>query len=349
MKKLSAYLTKFTAGTTDFPDGKIKDSSGPGIGDGSEGVAQSGNDWYYAIVAKIKKYIGDLSGTDESVTASDDLDALETAIGIKNPNVSEWASGTVYSIDDIVMYLGLQFVAMVASTGSIPLDNPDKWLPCFERNEAVINWKRGRAIEGGMDTLDNFRDAGYRQNFAWGKYNVGGFSGAGGAGRDYEAFGVHLDGTQITGNATLEAIFDVGGGNEYHLLDVVAPDVVGVRTLLDARGAAAAVVDAIAGDRANVGVFQDDAAQRVTGSFEARLHKSNLGPLLDQHTGVFSRGPGTQLLIYPDSTSSTTTFDDTDFDNADSTSPNPSKTDDAETRMKNYSVGVPTILVLNEI
>jgi hypothetical protein len=344
MKKLSSYLTKFTAATTDFPDGKIKDSSGPGIGDGSEGVAQSGNDWYYAAVAKIKKYIGDLSGNDESVTNSDSLNALETAIGIKNPNVSEWITGAVYSVDDIVMYLGVQFVAMVGSTTANPLDNPDKWLPCFERNEAVIKWRNGDDLKGGMEPLHNFRDAGYRQNFPWGKYNFGGYSGIGGNGRNYEAFGVHLDGTQITGNATLEAIFDVGGPNQYHLLDVIAPDVVGIRTLLDARGAAAAVVDAALGNRVDVGGFQDDQFQGHIHNF--KIASANATTVLAS-TEYFPKSGGTgafQGTPTPDSIINNLIIGVESTNGVDGIP----KTGD-ETRMKNYSVGVPTILVLNEI
>jgi len=157
------------------------------------------------------------------------------------------------------------------------------------------------------------------------------------------------DGTQITGNATLEAIFDVGGGNEYHLLDVIAPDVVGVRTLLDARERSPRVIGAGGGLTVNVGSIQEDAAQRVTGQFSNEILGIGGSRFLDQHIGVFSLPAGTATKNYVASAGSAANTYLTDFDNADSTSPNASKTDDVETRMKNYSVGIPSILVINEI
>lgn len=345
MRIIKEYLTKYTDASTGFSDGRFKDDSG--TNNGSEGIVQSANDWYYAVKAMAKKYIGVFSDTSESEDASDNLNSVETAIGIKNQNVLEWDDATNYQRNDLAIYLGLQFVSVANNNQNlIPIDNLVFWLPCFERNDAVIKWRNGDDIPGAMSPLHNFRDAAYLQSFSWGKYNFGGF-----AGRNFEATGVHLDGTVITGDATLEAIFDVGGGNQYHLLDVIAPEVVGVRTLLDARGAAAAVVDdAIAGSREDVGVYQDDAAQRVTGSFSQNLRLGETAQLLTSAGGLFSDSIPVTRPYPTNITFGVSGIDgDTFFDNAGSTSPNASKTDDLETRMKNYSVGVPSILVLNEI
>jgi len=338
MKDLRTYLVNFAVAVAGFGNGKLLDESG----------VATHNDFYYAHHAPVQKYLPsqDFTGADESDDDSDVRDAYEHMVGIQSESVSEWDVATPYVQDDHVIYRGIQFVLMIANnTGSDPFANPDKWLPCFAREDAFVKWHKGDNITGGFDILHNFRDAGYRQYFGWGKYNTGGASA--GSGVNYEGFGVHLDGTVITGDATLEAIFDVGGANEYHLLDVIAPDVVGTRTLLDARGAAAAVVDAGGGDREDVGSYQDDAAQRVTGQFQTRMHAGISAPLLSNNIGAFSDG-GDVNKAYPTSVSAGVTLSGIiDFDNDDSTSPNASKTDDAETRMKNYSVGVPSVLVIN--
>lgn len=345
MKNIQTYLVNKDAPSGGFSVGKLKDD--PGDSSGSSIRVATHNDYLYGFIAAITKYLGAVSDTDESDTASDVLDAHETMAGIKNPNVLEYSNVTAYIADDHVMYLGLQFVAMVATTGNNPIDNPDKWLPCFARDDAFIKWQKGDDIPGGFDPLHDYRDGAYRQVFDWGMYNIGGDPG--GSGRNFEAFGVHLDGTQITGDATLVAIFDVGGGDEYHLLDIIAPDVVGTRTLLDARGAVGAVIDAGGGSRVIVGAAQADAAQRMTGSFQTELQTSNILPLIGTYIGVFV---GSTILSknYPVNVAAGTAQSQrTSFDNANSLLPNVAKTDDAETRMKNYSVGVPSILVINEL
>lgn len=343
MKKISSYLANFTGPSAGFSEGQLKDDPGGSLGSGL--TEQTGNDWLYSIYALAKKYLsgGTVSDTDESETDSDNMDAIEILAGVQNPNVLEWLVGTTYAQDDHVMYFGAQFVSMIAGNiGNDPYTNLDKWLPCFERNDALIKWQKGDDIQGGFDILHDFRDVGYRQNYPWGKYNYGGD-----AGKNYEGFGVHLDGTQITGDATLVAIFDVGGGGEYHLLDIIAPDVVGVRTLLDARGRVGANVDAGGGDRVAVGSVQEDALQRITGSFKALIHKPT-SAIFGSHVGVFTSD--NSFLQQGVGISGTQTFNDrTNFDNDDSVAPNAAKTDDAETRMKNYSVGISSVLVLNAL
>jgi hypothetical protein len=333
MNNMQSYIVNKDLPSAGFGNGKLKDESAPLADDGSSVTVQTHNDYYYGFHAPIKKYLpaGDVSDTDESDTASDVRDAAEYMVGIKVDTVSEWDVAVGYGLDVSVIHRGIQFVSMTAGNlGKDPFTNPSLWLPCHERNDAFIKWQKGEDIRGGFDILHNYRDAGYRQNFGWGGIN-------------YEAFGVHLDGTQITGNATLEAIFDVGGGNEYHLLDVVAPDVVGVRTLLDARGAAAAVVDAIAGDRANVGVYQDDAGQghhhnqEITAGATKRPFATN------------GATAGTVINALTDTVSSLTTGNKLFIVGPITDGVNGTPRTDSETRMKNYSVGVPAVLVINPV
>ena len=335
MKNIQSYLVNKDAPSAGFSLGKFKDDSG--AADGSAATQQWVNDFYYGLVGFIKKYLpgGAVSDTDESETANDTQDSVEHMVGIKNANVTEWSNIVAYVIDDHVMYLGIQFVAMIAGTGNNPIDNPDKWLPCFNRDDAMVKFRNGEDIKGGMEAVHDFRDGGYRQNYAFGKYNFGGD-----AGRNFESFGVHLDGTVVTLNPTLEAIFDVGGAGEYHLLDIIAPDIVGTRTLMDARGRVSRIVDAGGGDAVAVGSVQEDAMQRITGTITVgpRVFVSGVGVYTLSDTDV--TGPGSAA------NNRAAQFD---FDNDDSVSPNAAKTNDDESRMKNYSVGVVSLLVMNEL
>ena len=344
MKKISSFLTNRIAPSAGFSEGQYKDD--PGDSTGSGALAQTPNDFYYGFLALIKKYIGGVSDTDESENASDMRDAIENAIGIKNENVSEYVNTTTYAQDDHVMYLGLQFVSMINSnTGNAPLDNPDKWFPCMERNEVVRAWRDAVNLSGGFAALHDKRDAtNYRLLFEAGKYNFGGDSGESGVNK--QATALHLDGTTVTGNTTLENLLDVGGANEYHLLDVIAPDVLGTRTLLDSRGRTDRVVDNSGGDTENVGVIQDDAMQRFTGTIRAW---GSTIPWSTFFNGVFTRSASGTGIFRPASSTTPETNDNLIFNNANSTFPNAAKTDDDETRMKNYTVGVPYIIILNDI
>ena len=349
MKKIASYLTNFIAPSAGFSEGQLKDD--PGDGSGSGTTVQTGNDWLYACYALIKKYIGVSSDTDESETASDVMDSVETMAGVKNPNVSEYSNVTAYVADDHVMYLGIQFVAMVSTTGNEPFSNPDKWLPCFNRDDAFVKWQKGDDIAGGFDVLHDYRDAAYRQVFSWGQYNVGGD-----AGKNFEAFGIHLDGTQITLDATLEAIFDVGGGGEYHLLDIIAPDVVGTRTLMDSRGRVAACIDAGGGNRAIVGDVQEDAFQghlhAITVDNDAHNHVADIrgtatidgaASRVGTETGAGAKTDSTTIDINSDSHNHVGSASSpiADLDGTPRTG--------LETQMKNFSVGVTSVLVINEL
>jgi hypothetical protein len=342
MKRLSNSGLNIDAPSAGYSEGQVRDNPGDDSGTGAvKGWLQ---DTIYFPYALIKKYLpgGVASDTLESETNSDGRDAIEYMVGIKNPNAAEWDNGTTYAQDDHVMRLGVQYVSMVASnTGNDPFSNLDKWLPCFSRDDAFIKWQKGDDIPGGFDILHNYRDAGYRQVFDWGKYNVGGDTG--GSGKNFEAYGVHLDGTQVTGNATLEAIFDVGGPDEYHLLDVIAPDNAGTRTLLDARGRVGRSVDAVAGDTENVGVVQEDQFQghvyyngAGTGAAAAGIYGSTTTDV----PGVATNTLGSSVAVpsYQQITSSPKS------NGVDGTP----RTGD-ETRVKAYTTGVPSVLVMLEV
>jgi hypothetical protein len=345
MRKISGLLTHITAASPGFSEGQLKDNPGDGTGSGI--TASVHTDMMYGFVAPIIKYNGALSDAAESETASDMLTAIDRAAGVQNENVAEWDVATVYAADDHVMYLGLQFVSVAAANvGNDPIDSPAEWIPCLNRDEVLRLHRDGVVLLGGLEAIHDHRDAGYRQYFSMGKYNFGGA-----AGRNFQATAFHLDGTVLTGDAVAVALLDVGGAAEYHLLDLIAPDVMGTRTFIDARGHVLRPVDGAAGVTEDIGVLQDDAMQQITGQFTARGEDVAGNPVLgNAPTGVFtnSGGSGTNMNAWTRSATSkeATKFD---FDSSTSISPAAAKTDPAETRMKNLTVGVPYVVVLTEI
>lgn len=52
-------------------------------------------------------------------------------------------------------------------------------------------------------------------------------------GTTYDFWQIALDGSTVTGDANLVAALDVGGANQHALIDLIAPDSLGTRTLID--------------------------------------------------------------------------------------------------------------------
>lgn len=333
MKDIRTYLSNYTAASSGFSLGRLKDDPGDGTGSGI--TVNTHNDFLYAILAPIKKWIGAVAGTDESETASDMMTAIERAAGVANENVAEWSNSTTYAQDAHVMNLGIQFVSMAGSnTGNNPFDNPDKWMPCFGRDEAVRMWRDGRDIDGGFAAVHNKRDtSNYRAFFQWGKYNFGGANG-----RNFQAYGVHLDGQVLTGNSDYEAIFNIGETDEYHLLDIIAPEVMGTRTMMDSKGRVPRIVDATGGSAANVGVIQADQMQ----GFRQTIKNSSTNTMVYGFAGTYSGEEPTMNAGRTDRAAYLTSDFVTDGTNG-------TPRIGTETRMKNYSVGLKSVLVFVEI
>lgn len=343
MNKISTYLTNYTAPSAGFSEGQIKDN--PGDDTGSGAFAKTANDWLYALYALAKKYLpgGEVSDTDESETASDIMDSIEHMVGIKNTNTDEYENTTTYAEDDHVMRYGIQYVSMEdANLGNDPFESPSEWLPCFNREDALVKWRNGENISGGFEKIHDIRDSDYRQLFQWGKYNLGGDAGV-----NVQMTGVHLDGTTITGNATLEALFDVGGANEYHLLDIIAPDDGGTRKLLDASGCVAAAIDAGDENREIVGGQQDDAGQGwQLGSAEDTTGARDVWGTVEQRDYINVSAPQTD---YSRMVASTLGKGDSTMLKAMDDNTNGEPRQGLETQMKNYSVGIPAIIIMQEL
>ncbi len=336
MKKPSSFLTNTTT-PAGRANGQAIDDPGGGLGTGVDN--ETFNDPAYAVIAPIESYKdGGISDSDETTLASDMRDTLEeitdrrvTDSGTPANSIAEWDSGTTYSAVELVTWKGFQFVAydITGNLNKNPLLFPDFWMIIPKPDDLLDKFFSGQAVSGGLSTIADRAHANFAQNIEYGHYRLGG------NGDDfYEFFRVALDGTVVTGDATLnDDIFKEGTGNEYWNLDIIAPDVLGTRTLLDMgeryirQQSAGGLVDTL-------GEVHDDAGQTITGNFP--------GGRSGSADGVFTI-TGTRLTI----TDGASSENDIGFNSADSTSPNTAKTDDDETRVKALVEGISYIIVMN--
>lgn len=228
MKRPDSFLTNTTA-----PAGRLLGAAknNPGDNSGTGADKEIYNDPAYANIAVIESYKeSGITDTDETTEASDMRDALEEMVAKKVSGVDAWVSTTTYSTPQLVMYKGFQFFAF-NTTGNLakpPLENPDYWFKSPSVDELLSMYFDGMPRNGGLSNIADRDNVSYQQSGLVAKYRLGG------NGEDfYNFYRIALDGTVVTGDTNLEAIFDVGGGSEYFNLDLIAPDVLGTRTLLD--------------------------------------------------------------------------------------------------------------------
>jgi len=259
-------------------------------------------------------------------------------LGAEDVSSFEWASTTNYSAAGTVVRYGdndYTSSGLAGNTGKNPSDpqNALYWYasPGIDRLVALAN--KGEIVKGGMHPVDNYQDARYRTSLLLDKDS------------GYEFYLVHLDGSTVTGDSTLEDILDPGGTKEYPFIDIFAPDVSGTRTLIDSRGYSDRAMTASGGVAATLGEVQMDAAQRVTGKILG-IRSADVDP---DDTGALAGSFTNSLTNYNTSGTGGGSNDGTIlFDNANSTSPNASKTNDKETRVKAIVHGVDYIVVMTE-
>jgi len=250
--------------------------------------------------------------------------------------IAAWDAGTVYNVaGTLVRIEGITATAtgIGLNQNKHPLiqNNSDYWYIPPEERALIAMANRGEQLKGSMHNIHNIQHADYAQNLKIGKKEVNG--------TQYEFHLIHLDGTIVTGNTTLENLLDAGGPNENPFIDLWAPLVTTTRTLIDAQGRSDRAMTASGGVAATLGEVQMDAAQRVTGAGTPNWSVST-GYTGD---GVFSAGgAATTMRISPTGNPGVLIT----FDNANSTSPNASKTNDKETRVKAIVHGVDYIIVM---
>jgi hypothetical protein len=229
MKIATGFLTNTTT-PAGRAQGAAKNNPGDNTGTGAD--KETFNETYYGHVGVIESYKENgLSDADETTTDCDMRDAIEELVAKKVDGVADWASGTLYTTPDtLVMRYGFQFLAynLTGNQAKEPLANPGYWYKSPQPEILLDMFFKGMPESFGLNGIANRAGANYAQSALIGNYRLGG------NGDDfYNFFMVALDGTVVTGNAPLEAIFDVGGGNEYFNLDLIAPDNLGTRTLID--------------------------------------------------------------------------------------------------------------------
>lgn len=332
MKRPDSFLTNTTTATGRSQGQAIND---PGGGTGSGVDAETYNDPAYAIIAVIEAIKeGGISDSNETTTTSDMLDAILEALNKKvtDPvtpanSVSDWDVGTTYSsLGELVMRKGHQYVCYntTANLGLDPIITRTHWYPVPSLETLIEMDASGDVHGGGFSDIADIQGTNYRQSIEYGRYRIGN------NGDDfYNFFRVHLDGTQVTSDPTLEAIFDPGGSNEYWNIDLIAPDVLGTRTLIDMQGRYTRCMTDVGGVVATLGEEHDDAMMRITGALTQSVGAGMIGST-GTATGTFSKGGAKANAL----SSAVDPSNDVDFDSADSVSPNPAKTNDDETRVR---------------
>ena len=157
----------------------------------------------------------------------------------------------------IVERFGQHYAASgkASNSGKDPADPQSDtwWIPSEGWNNYKKFASKGESIPGGMHPWTDFSSGDYQQNIKLDEIVRGGVI--------YDVFGVILDGTQVTGDGTLEAIFDPSGAKEYPWIDEFAPDNVGTRTLVDMRGRGTAAMTAGGGEFPTLAEIKEDQMQ----------------------------------------------------------------------------------------
>lgn len=259
MKSPSSFLSNTTA-----PTGRTQGqaTNDPGGSQGSGVDQEIYNDPAYAIIAMAETWKeGGVSGLDETTINSDMRDAVEELTSKKVVGIPEFVASTTYSdpgtLTDVVMWKGFQFVNVsnINNLGNDPLLNPKVWHMIPDIKDIMKMHFSGLPQNGELLPVADRLSGQYLQNFFTGKYRLGG------NGESFYDFNrIHLDGSVVTGNTELEEILDVGGSNEYFNLDLIAPDVLGTRTLLDV-GDYVLTPQSDGGDADIMGVLVEDQGQ----------------------------------------------------------------------------------------
>lgn len=250
--------------------------------------------------------------------------------------VPGWSSLVTYSIQGTLVDLDGMIFSSTGEAGNLDKDPTDTnnalyWYQPEDKVSLLGFANRGKVIEGEMHDIHDRASANYAQNMLISQQNVNG--------TQKEFHLIHLDGSVVTGDTTLEALLGIGGDlNPY--IDIFAPDFAGTRTLIDMGGHV--VESQTAGGSVNtMGEIHDDVVQRITGHFEQQFVGNTTYPTTE--SGTMSPSPGSLTGESTGTGGSNTRWD---FDSANSTSPNPAKTDDNRTAHAALVAGASYIVVV---
>lgn len=286
------------------------------------------------VVIGLCSFTGSVLSSDFDTTVQYDSNRKNLSRG---NGAEEWQSGYTYTEETIVMRAGYQYFGFNTDTNlnKDPLTSPDYWIKTPSKEEILYMFSSGQAYNGTLSDMDDRNHANYQQTALIGKYELGGTF--------YNFYKVHLDGTTVTGDTELEALFDVDGTDEYFRLDMYAPEVTGTRTLID-KGDYVDTSQSSGGDADTVGELVEDQMQQITGSLDFLT-----GPtfnLLRTSSGAISNGDGelTDTVTLSGSTN-TELRERASFDSADS----PDARTGSTTHGKRFTVGTAYIIVMQEV
>ena len=277
----------------------------------------------------------------------DEIIVKDLAFTSNEPEWNEWDTNREYSEGDIA-YLGdQQFISLADSNaGNDPLFDILSWMPAPDISGLLSSFQSGEPVIGKTHRIHDVRDGtNYKQFFKFGKYKIGS--------RTVEAWGVHVDGTVVTGDTDLENIFDPGGSDEYKYIDAFAPDSLGTRTLRDYKGRLARAISAVGGstgDSKAMAEVQEDQMQRITGSITTGDSSGNtLTHNVLAQSGALNTGGANTLRCHAATLTAVNRPVELWFDSGNSPDARASATTAGETRVKNFTVGVPYIVVIKEV
>jgi hypothetical protein len=283
--------------------------------------------------------IRNIDQKDTWASEADEVIVKDPVFLSNEPDWNEWSDIRTYDAGEIAYIGDQQFVSLQGSNlDKDPLFELDYWLPAPTLNEVLRKFHKAEPERGGMHDIHNIRDAGYKQFFTIGKYKL--------RGRTLEAYGVHIDGTVVTGDTDLESIFRVDETDEYPFLDLMAPDSMGTRTLLNYQGRVPRAVTSASGgtgDSLAVSLVQED-------QFQAW----QLGQIIGGTT-YYSTGSANEyeepvsFANYSRMLQRTVAQGEAEMGKAVNDGTNGTPRTGLETRMKNWAEGVPYLVVVKDV
>lgn len=184
------------------------------------------------------------------------IGGLLDRVGRPRNGLATWSSTTNYTTLFQHLLVGnMQFVN-INTTGNLdknPFFNPDFWWPVPSFQDLLCFANKGKIIPGGLSVVNDRSSGNYATVFVSGQFLF--------SGTQYNFYRVALDGTQVTGNSTLnDTVFKVGQTDEYPFLNLIAPDSAGTRTLLDV-GDYVSTPQSSGGDADTLGQLVEDRMQ----------------------------------------------------------------------------------------
>lgn len=254
-----------------------------------------------------------------------------------------WLDNASWDRGNLVYRFGVVFVAVHDGVTSDPISpaNRNDWLAVPTIQELVRKANTAEPLAQSSHPINDLNDIGYLNNLRINRLQNA-------DGKVFNFYLVHPDGTQITGDATLEAIFDPGGAGEYPYLSTFAEEALGDWTLKDLAGTFPSAQTS-GGERDTVGEVLDDQMQRITGSVKA-TEKSvaifGLFASVGDEGALFSAINENKA---PDLHSTSSEIKSrVRLNSGNSPNARASATTDGETRARTFVAGLPGIVVMKE-